>query len=104
MGFIKKARTGTGRSIQVIGWIIFIGTGLATFIWELTALYSAFGAWTILVALLFTPITYLAAVIIVWIATGAFPIIVLILWLASWLGMGTVAIGSRIGGEDRDNY
>lgn len=104
MGLIKKARTGTGRFIQVIGWIIFIGTGLATFVWELWALSIAFGAWTVIVAFLFAPITYLAAVIIVWIATGAFPIIVLILWLASWLGMGIVAIGSRIGGEDWDSY
>ena len=104
MGFIKKAQTGTGRFIQVIGWIIFIGTGLAAFIWELWALSIAFGAWTIIVALLFAPITYLAAVIIVWIATGAFPIIVLILWLASWLGMGIIALGSRVSGDDYGNY
>ena len=104
MGFIKKARTGTGRFIQIIGWLIVIGTGLTAFIWELSALYIAFGGWALIVALLFAPITYLAAVIIVWVATGAFPIIVLILWLASWLGMGIVAIGGGVSGDDLDSY
>ena len=104
MGFISKARTGTGRFVQIIGWIIFIGTGLTTFIWELSALYIAFGGWALIVALLFAPVTYFAAVIIVWVATGAFPVIVLILWLASLLGMGLVALGGKVGGEDFDSY
>ena len=104
MGFLRKARTGTGRFIQVIGWLIFLGTGLVAFIWVLFALYSAFGAWTILVALLFAPVTYVAAVFIVWFSTGVFPIIVLILWLASWLGMGIVAIGGGVSGDDWDSY
>ena len=104
MGFIDKARTGTGRFIQIIGWVIFIGTGLATFIWELWALSIAFGAWTIIVAFLFAPITYFAAVVIVWVATGSFPVIVLILWLASWVGMGTVFLGGKVGGEDEYGY
>lgn len=104
MGFMKRAQTGTGRFIQVIGGIVFIGAGLTTFIWELSALYSAFGAWTILVALFFAPITYIVAVFIVWFSTGVFPIIVLILWLASWLGVGIFALGSRVTGEDWDTY
>ena len=100
MGLIKKARTGTGRFIQVIGVIIFIGTGLAAFIWELWALSIAFGAWTIIVALLFAPITYLAAIFIVWFSTGVFPIIVLILWLASWFGVGILFLGGRVSGDN----
>lgn len=104
MGFFKRAQTGTGRLIQVIGWVIVIGTGLATFIWELWALSIAVGAWAAVVAFFFAPITYIAAVIIVWVATGSFPIIVLILWLASWLGMGIVFLGSRVTGDELDSY
>lgn len=100
MGFIRKARTGTGCLVQTIGGIIFIGSGLAVFIWELYVLFTAFGAWTILIALLFAPITYLAAIFIVWFSTGVFPVIVLILWLVSWIGGGIIYVGSRISGED----
>jgi len=64
MGFIKKAQTGTGRFVQGIGVIIWIGAGLATFIWVLWVLSITFGGWTIIPALLLAPITYFAAVIV----------------------------------------
>jgi phosphoglycerol transferase MdoB-like AlkP superfamily enzyme len=100
MGLIEKARTGTGLSVQIIGYILWVGSGLAAFIWALWALFDAFGAWTIIIALLLTPITYLAAIFIVWFSTGIFPIIVLILWLLSWVGAGIAYVGGRISGED----
>ncbi len=99
MGFISKARTGTGLFVQIIGGILFIGSGLTVFIWELYVLFEAFGAWTILIGLIFAPITYFAAILIVWFTTGAFPVIVLILWLTSWIGAGIVYLGSRVSGE-----
>ncbi len=100
MPFIEKARTGTGCFVQIIGGILWVGSGLAAFIWALYVLFETFGAWTILIGLLLAPITYLAAVFIVWFSTGIFPVIVLILWLASWVGAGIAYIGSRISGED----
>ena len=100
LSWVSKAKTGTGRLVQIIGGIIFVGSGLTVFIWELYVLFTAFGAWTILIALLFAPITYFAAIFIVWFSTGSFPIIVLILWLASWIGAGVIYVGNRITGED----
>jgi len=100
MGLIKKARTGTGCFVQIIGGILWAGSGLAVFIWTLYVLFATFGAWTILIALLLAPITYLAAIFIVWFSTGVFPVIVLILWLASWLGAGIIYVGERVGGAD----
>ena len=67
VGFFKKAQTGTGRFLQVIGAIIFIGAGLWTFFWELLALHIAFGGWALIIALIFAPVTYFAAVIVVWV-------------------------------------
>ncbi len=100
MGVIKKARTGAGCFVQIIGGILFVGSGLVVFIWELYVLFTAFGAWTILIALVLAPITYFAAIFIVWFSTGVFPVIVLILWLTSWLGVGIIYVGERIGGAD----
>ena len=100
MGLIKKARTGTGCIVQLIGGILWGACPLVAFVWALWALFDAFGAWTILIALVLTPITYIAAIFIVWFSTGVFPVIVLILWLVSWLGMGVLYLGSRITGEE----
>lgn len=104
MGFINKARTGTGCFIQVIGGIIWIGSGLAASIWALYVLFNTFGAWTIIIGLMLFPLVYFAAVLIVWFSTGVFPVIVLVLWLASWVGFGIVALGGGIRGEDWDSY
>lgn len=100
MGLIKRARTGLGCTIQIIGGFIWIGSGLTVFIWELYVLFTTFGAWTILIGLFLAPITYLAAVLIVWFTTRIFPVLVLILWLVSWIGMGIVGLGGAISGQD----
>ena len=100
MGLVKKARTGTGCFVQIIGGILGIGSALVALVWTLWVLFDAFGAWTILIGLLLAPITFFASVLIVWFTTGVFPVIVLILWLAFWLGSGIMYIGSRISGED----
>jgi len=100
MGLIKKARTGVGRAIQIIGMILWLGTGLVVFIWTLYVLFSVFGIWTIFVGLIFAPITYIASIFIVWFSTGIFPLIMLIPYVASWLGIGIIAIGGAISGED----
>jgi hypothetical protein len=100
MGFLSKARTGTGCFVQSIGGIIWMGTGLTAFIWTLYVLFSEFGAWTIIIGLILAPITYIAAVFIVWFSTGVFPVIVLVLWIASWIAMGIVALGQKIGGQE----
>jgi hypothetical protein len=100
MGLIKKARTGVGRAIQIIGIILWLVTGLAVFIWTLYVLFSVFGIWTIFVGIIFAPITYVASIFIVWFSTGIFPLIMLIPYVASWVGMGLIALGGAISGED----
>lgn len=100
MGLIKKARTGTGCFIQAIGGILWIGAGLTVLVWTLYVLFSTFGIWTIFVGLLFAPITYFASILIVWFTTGIFPIIMLLPYIASLVGMGILAIGGAISGED----
>ena len=100
MPFIKKARTGTGCFVQIIGGILWVGCGLVAFIWELYVLFHVFGVFALFIALIFAPITYFFAVLVVWFSTGIFPVIVLILWLGSWLGMAIMYVGSRIRGEE----
>ena len=100
MPIIQKARTGSGLAVQIIGGVIFAGCGLVTLIWELYVLFSVFGIWALLIALIFAPITYFFAILVVWFSTGVFPVIILILWLGGWLGLGIGYFGSLIRGED----
>jgi len=101
MRIFQKARTGTGCTVQIIGGILWFGCGLVAFIWELYVLFHVFGIFALFIALIFAPITYFFAILVVWFSTGIFPVIVLILWLGSWLGMGIAYVGSLItGGED----
>ena len=100
MGFIKKARTGTGCFVQIIGGILWVGGGLTVLIWTLFVLFSIFGVWTIFVGLLLAPITYVASILIVWFTTGIFPVIMLFPYIASWVGMILLGVGGVISGED----
>ena len=70
------------------------------FVWTLYVLFSTFGVWTIFVGLLFAPVTYIASIFIIWFSTGAFPVILLLPYLASFVGIGLVAIGGAVTGED----
>jgi hypothetical protein len=99
MGFFKKARTGTGCFVQIIGGILWAGAGLTVFIWTLYVLFHTFGAWTILIGLLFAPITYVASILIVWFSTGIFPLFMLIPYVVSWIGAVIIYLGQRISGE-----
>ena len=100
MGLIKRARTGTGWFVQIIGGILWIGCGLLMVIWELYVLFTIFGAWTIFVGLLLLPVTYLASIFIIWFSTGIFPVILLAPYIASFVGIGLIVIGGGIRGED----
>lgn len=99
MGFIKKARTGTGCFVQAIGGVLWAGCGLLMFIWTLYVLFSTFGIWTIFVGLLFAPITYAASIFIIWFSTGIFPLILLVPYVLSFIGMVILGIGGMISGE-----
>jgi len=100
MGLFSKARTGTGRLIQIIGFLLWAGCGLLMFVWTLYVLFSVFGIWTIFVGLFFAPITYIASIFIIWFATGDFPLLLLAPYLASFIGMAIIAVGGVIAGDD----
>ena len=101
MGLFKKARTGTGWFIQVIGGLIWIGCGIWVLIWTLNVLFDTIGVWTIFVGLLFAPFTYLASILIVWFTSDNFPFLILIPYFASFIGIGIIALGGAIKGEER---
>ena len=100
VGILQKAKTGSGRLIQTIGFILWIGCGLLMFVWTLYVLFSTFGAWMIFVGLLFAPITYIASIFIIWFSTDTFPFILLTPYIASYLGIGMIVAGGTIAGDD----
>jgi len=100
MGLIKKARTGFGRVVQIVGIILWAIAGLTVFIWTLYVLFATFGIWTIFVGLLLAPVTYLASIFIIWFSTGVFPVILLIPYIASFVGLAMAYAGGVISGED----
>ncbi len=100
MELISKARTGTGRFIQVIGVLLWAGCGLLMFIWTLYVLFPIFGIWTIFVGLLLAPVTYVASILIIWFSTGIFPLFLLAPYIASFFGIAMIALGGAISGED----
>jgi len=100
LGLVSKARTGTGRFIQVIGGILWIGCGLLMFVWTLYVLFATFGVWTIFVGLIFAPVTYVASIFIIWFSTGVFPVILLAPYLGSFGGLVLFAVGGAISGDD----
>jgi len=100
MSLLSKAKTGTGRSIQVIGFILWLGAGLVTFVWTLYVLFAVFGIWTIFVGLILAPVTYVASIFIVWFSTQQFPLIMLVPYILSFVGMIMVALGGSLAGDD----
>jgi len=95
-GWFRKA---TGTTLGVVGIILWILSGLACLVWTLYVLFSIFGVWTIFVGLLLAPITYIASIFIVWFSTGHFPVILLIPYVVSLIGLALAALGGKIKGE-----
>jgi hypothetical protein len=100
MGLLTKARTGTGWVIQLIGGLLWLGGGLTVLVWTLYVLFTYFGIWTIFVGLIFAPVTYVASILIVWFTTHDFPVIMLLPYVTSFIGMAVLSIGGKIKGED----
>ena len=100
MGLISKARTGAGRFVQIIGMILWLGAGLVVLVWTLYVLFATFGPLAIFAGLFLFPVTYLASIFIVWFSTGIFPVILLIPYVTSFVGIVLVGVGGAISGED----
>jgi hypothetical protein len=100
MGFISRLRKATSTTIGLLGVILWFLGALACFVWTLYVLFSIFGVWTIFVGILLAPITYLASIFIIWFSTGHFPLILLIPYIVSFIGLALASLGERIRGED----
>jgi len=100
MPFIQKARTGTGRIVKIIGYLVWLGCGLYIFICEVRIINDASGFGLGFLAFLLFPIVYSFAPFIGWLITGIFPLGIFIFWLISWVGRVIIYAGSRISGEE----
>ena len=100
MSIISKFRYASGTGIGCLGQIIWFIGGAISVVWTLYVLFSTFGIWTIFVGLLFAPITYVASILIVWFTIGIFPVLLLIPWGISIVGLILVGIGSTVKGEE----
>lgn len=63
---------------------------------SLFVLYDTFGAWAIFLGLILLPITYVASIFIVWFETGDFPLLLLIPYVVSFVGLLMAGAGGAI--------
>lgn len=99
MGLAGSLRKGTGTGIGLLGFLLWLVAGIFCFVWSLYVLFAAFGVWAIVVGIVVAPLTYLASILIVWFATGVFPVLLLIPYVLSFVGIGLASIGGRISGD-----
>jgi CheY-like chemotaxis protein len=60
-GFVQEARMGTGRFIQIIGWVVWLGCGLYIILYLISVIYGTFGFWLATLAFLVFPIAFVFA-------------------------------------------
>jgi hypothetical protein len=99
MTVLQWLRRATGTGIGFLGVALWVLAGIFCFVWTLYVLFQVFGAWAILVAFLFAPVTYIASIFIVWFTTGIFPLLLLVPYVLSWVGLALSSIGGRIRGD-----
>jgi len=97
---LQKARTGTGCFVQIVGGVLWLGCGLATTLLIFGIIADAVGTWVAVIAFIFFPVLFGLAPLIHWLITGAFPLLLLILWLVGWGAALIYYLGSRIRGEE----
>jgi len=100
MPLIPKARTVTGRIVQAIGIIIYLGCGLAMAILIFGIIADALGTWVAVLAFIFFPVLFTIAPLIHWLITGTCPLLIFILWAVGlFVGGPIFYLGSRIKGD-----
>ncbi len=99
MAVVRWVRKATGTGIGILGVVLWVLAGLFCFVWTLYVLFTVFGVWAIFVGLLFAPVTYLASILIVWFTTGVFPLLLLVPYIASWVGIALASLGGKIDGD-----
>ena len=78
--------------------LLLVGS-IVCFLWTLDVLFTAFGLWALLVGLLLAPVTYLASVFVVWLTTGTFPLLMLVPFIAGWVGLALISLGAKVRGD-----
>lgn len=97
---LRRARTGFGLVVQIIGFILWFGCGLASCILVFNIIADAAGTWVAIIGFIFFPVLFALTPLIYWLITGVFPLLYLVLLLVGWGAMLIVYLGSRIKGED----
>lgn len=97
---MRRARTATGRTMQVTGVVLWMLSGFSLFIWSLFVLFATFGPFALVVALVLAPLTVFASFLIVWFSTGLFPVGVFLLWLFMWAAIALIGVGGAISGDE----
>ena len=96
MPLIQKPRTAIGYFVQTIGWILWLGCGLAGFFWSWRIIADAVSGWVAFIAFILFPVVFAFAPLIAWFITGIFPLGIFILWLVSWVGGTLVVAGASM--------
>ncbi len=84
------------RPMKFLGTVLYVGSGIATFIFWLVALSSWMGEWGIFVAIIVAPGLVIFP-IIYWIVEGVFPVLYFVIWGIGVLG---IIISSASGRSD----
>lgn len=98
----NSSKSYTGKTIEVIGWIVAVVCLIAVVVWTLREVNTSYGVWATVGGAVLAPITYAFSVIIVWVATDHFEWLLLALYLSVLLGVAMIGIGKRWDREDND--
>jgi len=99
MGITVMVRKATGSGIGIVGVVLLLSGVIVCFLWTLDVLFTAFGLWALLVGLLAAPVTYVVSIFVVWLTTGAFPALMLVPFIAGWVGLALITLGQKVRGD-----
>ncbi len=88
--------------MQVLGGVVLGVCGIVSVVQALFVLHSALGIWATVVGAVLAPMIFIASVIIVWVSTGHFPLLLLAIYLGAWLGLALLMLGGLWDGDDND--
>jgi len=80
--------------LKIIGYILFLGTGLTLYIASLFFYYALWGTGGLIAAIILFPLVEIYP-IVAWVVTGYFPGLLFALWGIGIVGLILIGIGSK---------